>query len=223
LRDGTEVIFLTMELLRGMTLAEYRSGGGRLTTREVLPLGLQIVAGLRAVHEAGIIYRDLKPGNLMLVRERGGSSVAPPRVVITDFGLARRDGFVEERLTGVGQALGTPLYMAPEQVTSGVEPLTFATDVYALGTVLYELITNQAPFQGSSMTVMKLKCHKERPPSPRMSVPDLDPRWESMIMRCLERLPARRFQNARVVEAALVECAAVPGIVPMGIVPSLMT
>ena len=110
----------------------------------------------------------------------------------------------------VGQALGTPLYMAPEQVTSGVEPLTFATDVYALGTVLYELVANQAPFQGSSTTVMKLKCCKDRPPSPRQWVPALDPRWEAVIMRCLERAPERRYPNARFLEAALIECAAAP-------------
>jgi serine/threonine protein kinase len=131
----------------------------------------------------------------------------PPRIVITDFGLARRRDFAEESITTLGQALGTPLYMAPEQVICGVEPLTPATDIYALGAVLYELVTNRPPFEGSAMTVMKLKCHKERPMSPRRIVPDLDPRWEYSIMRCLERVPGRRFQTALEVEAALTGAA----------------
>ena len=123
--------------------------------------------------------------------------------MITDFGLARRHGLGEESITNTGESLGTPLYMAPEQVNSGVEPITPATDVYALGIVLYEMVTGEMPFKGSSTTVMALKRIREKPQSPRTLLPDLDVRWETVIMRCLERHGERRYQTAAAVAAAL--------------------
>jgi serine/threonine protein kinase len=198
--DGTEVTFLTMELLRGPSLAKEMVKKGRYTTAETLPLVLQMTAGLEAAHQAGVIHRDFKPGNIVLVPEANADS---PRLVIMDFGLARRHGLGEESITHTGEALGTPLYMAPEQVTSGVEPITPATDIYALGIVLYEMLTNEMPFKGNSTTVMALKRIKEKPISPRVALPELDPRWETVIMRCLERAPARRFQTAAAVAEAL--------------------
>jgi serine/threonine protein kinase len=203
MRDGSEVTFLTMELLRGMSLARHMNDKGRFTTEEALPLVLQMTAGLEAAHEAGVIHRDFKPGNMVLVPEAGAGPDDPPRLVIMDFGLARRHGLGEESITTTGEALGTPLYMAPEQVTSGVEPITPATDIYALGIVLYEMVTNDMPFKGNSTTVMALKRIKEKPITPRAVIPDLDPRWEAVIMRCLERVQARRYQTAAQVEAAL--------------------
>ena len=204
LSNGTVITFLTMELLRGVSMARFMTGRGRMAPAEALPLVLQMTAGLQAAHEAGVIHRDFKPGNLVLVPEAGANpDDAPSRLVITDFGLARRHGLGEDSITTTGEALGTPLYMAPEQVTSGVEPITPATDIYALGIVLYELVTNDMPFKGNSTTVMALKRVKEKPVSPRTAVPDLDPLWEAVIMRCLERIPARRFQTAAEVQAAL--------------------
>jgi serine/threonine protein kinase len=208
LRDGTEVIFLTMELLRGASLARYMIEKGRFTTAEALPLVLQMTAGLEAAHTAGVIHRDFKPGNLVLVPEAGAPAGAPQRLVITDFGLARRQSLGEESITNTGEALGTPLYMAPEQVMSGTEPVGPATDIYALGIVLFELLTAEMPFKGNSTTVMALKRIKEKPISPRTLVPDLDERWEAVIMRCLERHAERRFQTAAEVEAALLGDAA---------------
>jgi eukaryotic-like serine/threonine-protein kinase len=124
--------------------------------------------------------------------------------------LARRHGLGEETITSTGESLGTPLYMAPEQVHSGVEPISPATDLYALGIVMYELVTDDMPFKGNSTTVMALKRLKERPVSPREVVPDLDPRWEAVIMRLLERAPAKRYQTAAEVEAALTGAAPRP-------------
>jgi serine/threonine protein kinase len=203
--DGNVVTFLTMELLRGISLDRYMRGRGRLTTAEALPFVLQMTAGLQAAHTAGVIHRDFKPGNLVLVPEAGaGPDVgAPQRLVISDFGLARRHGLGEETITSTGESLGTPLYMAPEQVHSGTEPISPATDLYALGIVMYELLTDDMPFKGNSTTVMALKRLKERPVSPREILPDLDPRWEAVIMKCLERAPAKRYQSAAEVEAAL--------------------
>jgi eukaryotic-like serine/threonine-protein kinase len=208
--DGAVVTFLTMELLRGISLDRYMRDRGRLTTEEALPFILQMTAGLEAAHVAGVIHRDFKPGNLVLVPEAGAGSDEPSRLVISDFGLARRHGLGEETITSTGESLGTPLYMAPEQVHSGVEPITPATDLYALGIVMYELLTDEMPFRGNSTTVMALKRLKERPVSPREVLPDLDPRWEQVIMRLLERSPARRYQSAAEVEAALTGSAVEP-------------
>jgi len=142
-------------------------------------------------------YATIMDYNLMLTDETGG-----PRVVITDFGLARRYALDEISVTVTGEAVGTPLYMAPEQVVTGQKPITPATDVYALGNVMYEMVTGELPFKGSSITIMAVKRIREAVPSPRRLVPDLDTRWERAILRCLEREPAARFQAAgEVIEA----------------------
>src|SRR4029077_10357055 len=208
--DGNVVTFLTMELLRGTSLDRYMRGRGRMTTDEALPFVLQMTAGLQAAHTAGVIHRDFKPGNLVLVPEAGAGPDDPQRLVISDFGLARRHGLGEETITSTGESLGTPLYMAPEQVHSGIEPIAPATDLYALGIVMYELVTDDMPFKGNSTTVMALKRLKERPVSPRETVPDLDPRWEAIIMKLLERAPAKRYQTAAEVEGALTGAAPAP-------------
>ena len=107
----------------------------------------------------------------MLVPEAGAGPDDPPRLVISDFGLARRHGLGEETITSTGESLGTPLYMAPEQVHSGVEPITPATDIYALGIVMYEMVTDDMPFKGNSTTVMALKRLKETPGLPARGHP----------------------------------------------------
>ena len=218
--DGAVVTFLTMELLRGISLDRYMRDRGRLTIEQALPFVLQMTAGLDAAHTAGVIHRDFKPGNLVLVPEAGVGPDDPPRLVISDFGLARRHGLGEETITSTGESLGTPLYMAPEQVHSGVEPISPATDLYALGIVMYELVTDDMPFKGNSTTVMALKRLKERPVSPREVVPDLDPLWEAVIMRLLERAPAKRYQTAAEVEAALTGAAPAPSPTPDETTPS---
>lgn len=198
LPGGAVVTFLTMELLRGQSLAQHiRNFGRRMSETEALPLVRQMAAGLEAAHVAGVIHRDFKPGNLVLVPDTTGTFEGGVRVVITDFGLARRSRLDEEALTNTGEALGTPLYMAPEQVAAGHQPATPATDIYALGIVMYELVTGELPFKGNSITVMALKRVREAPASPRSVVATLDPRWEAAILRCLEREPERRFQRGR--------------------------
>jgi eukaryotic-like serine/threonine-protein kinase len=197
--------FITMELLRGASLTETLAARGRYDVEEALPLVRQMVAGLAAAHAAGVIHRDFKPANLVLVPEAGG-----PRVVITDFGLARTYAEDETTITTTGEAVGTPLYMAPEQIVTGQQPITAATDIYALGIVLYEMVTGELPFKGSSITVMAIKRFREAAPSPRLVVPDLDARWDAAILRCLEREAPRRFQSAAAVEAALVSEAPPP-------------
>jgi serine/threonine protein kinase/tetratricopeptide (TPR) repeat protein len=194
---GRPVHFFTMEFLEGETLAARISRTGRMTKEVALPLVQQMCQGLQAAHAEGVIHRDFKSSNVMLVPRQAGSSEGGPRVVITDFGIARaleQPGVVgDEALTGGGGFLGTPDYMAPEQVTGGeVSP---ATDVYALGVVLYQMVTGQLPFSADTPLATAARHLEQPPPRPELVVPGLDPRWSRTIVKCLDRDPGRRFQR----------------------------
>jgi Tol biopolymer transport system component len=185
-----------MELLEGETLAERLKRQGRMGESEAGPLVCQIADGLAAAHEAGVVHRDLKPGNIILV-----STAGRVRAVITDFGLARPaegipllpEGDSTGSLSSV--LIGTPQYMAPEQLQGG--KITAATDIYALGLIMYEMVTGRRPFADELPLADAFQRLKQLPPSPRVYFPNLDSTWESVILRCLESNPARRFLNAR--------------------------
>ncbi len=200
---GPEITFFSMELLPGETLEQRLRGGGRMRPEEALPIVRQVTEGLTAAHRAGVIHRDFKPANILLVAAGGDL-----RAVITDFGLARTHG-EEENLTVRGNILGTPSYMAPEQVTGG--EVTAATDIYALGCVLYEMVTGTPPFVGANSFSTAFKRVQEDPRPPHQHVPGLPPVWDAAILRCLERAPADRFAQARDVAAALAGEALPPG------------
>ena len=203
--SGERIQFLTMELLQGETLARKLARGGRISTAEALPLVNQACAALAAAHAQGVIHRDFKSSNVMLVgrADATGDSTDRMRAVITDFGVARAFSTPagEEVLTGEAGVLGTPAYMAPEQVTGG--EVTPATDVYALGVVLYEMVTGTLPFRGHTPLAAAASRLSEAPPRPELAVPGLDPRWSRTILRCLAREPSRRFQTALEVADAL--------------------
>ncbi len=140
-------IFLTMEMLEGETLAQRLLRTGAMTTEVAFPLVAQIVAGLAAAHRAGIVHRDLKCSNVMLVATKARD--AEIRAVIMDFGLARRNAVGDDPagLNSTTQAItGTPAYMAPEQVEG--RAVTSAADIYALGIVMYEMVTGRSPVRG---------------------------------------------------------------------------
>ena len=200
--DGPPVFFLTMELLPGVTLTQRLAEEGPLEPHAALPLARQIAAALDAAHAAGIVHRDLKSANVMLVPD--AASPGGVRAVVTDFGLARARGDDEAlspAVTAPGVIVGTPAYMAPEQVAGG--EATAATDVYAFGIVLYEMVTGQVPFTGSSPLSTAVKRLHQPPPSPRVHAPHLDARWERVILRALQRVPEERFARAGDVAAAL--------------------
>jgi len=197
--------FLTMELLPGETLAERLSGTGPMNTDEALPLIEQMSAGLAAAHNAGIIHRDFKSANVMLVPSAVVGEAEPGiQVKIMDFGLARAVSGGEDARTTLSLAslvVGTPAYMAPEQVEGG--EITAAADTYALGIVMYEMVTGTLPFSGDSPWIVAAKRLLEAPPSPRSKIANLDRNWEAVILRCLERNPGARFENAVDVYSAL--------------------
>jgi serine/threonine protein kinase/tetratricopeptide (TPR) repeat protein len=193
------ICFLTMELLPGEPLSSWLRRTGPLSHNEALPLVRQLAEGLGAAHHAGIIHRDFKSANVLLVPSASGTA---PRAVITDFGLAR--ALDEESSEPVGPTprfVGTPASMAPEQLEGG--PLTPSTDFYALGILLFELLTGTRPFQGEDPWSIATQRLHAPAPSPRRFRPELDASWEALVLHCLERQPARRFQHAREVVAAL--------------------
>ncbi len=200
-RDGgpqRELLFLSMELLEGETLAERLAREGRLEPAEAARIAGEAALGLAAAHRIGVVHRDLKPSNVMLVPEAGGE-----RVVVTDFGLARLQSgaSTEASLTVEGVVVGTPDYMAPEQVAG--ERIAPATDVYALGVVLYEMVTGERPFTGDSPLSIAVKRLREMPRPPRTVAPEVPPELERVILRCLARNPRARYRDAAEVAAAL--------------------
>lgn len=192
---GTPVVFLTMELLAGETLSERLRREGRFSPDAALPVVEQMADALAAAHKAGIVHRDFKSENVMLVP---GAQHA--RAVVTDFGLARAVAG-EGSPAQTGAIVGTADYMAPEQVKGG--DVSAATDIYALGVVIKEMITGVKPFTGGSPLSTAMKRLVEPPTPPRTVIPDVDAKWEAVILRCLERDPADRFVCATDVVKAL--------------------
>ncbi len=191
--DGKEVLFLTMQFLSGETLAS-RIRRGPIPQTEALPLIEDMAEALSAAHQAEVIHRDFKSGNVMLVH-------GPRRTcaIVTDFGLARgvRDSVP---LTRAG-LVGTVDYMAPEQIRG--EEVTPTADIYALGVVMYEMVTGQLPFTGDSRVTVALKHLNDEPQPPRNLAPHLEPIWDDTILGCLRKLPGERFQSAAEIKAAL--------------------
>jgi len=204
LPQGEEIVFVSMELLSGMTLSRRLREHGRMGLVEAQSFALQMAAALSAAHDAGIVHRDFKPGNVMLVSGDGPQTIT--RVVVTDFGLALR--FARPVISPSSTTLsltsdcsGTPAYMSPEQI-EGRMP-TAASDIYSLGLVLYEMVTGERPFQGETPVLAALKRLSDPPTPPRRFLPDISPAWERTILRCLERDPAKRFANVQDVVAEL--------------------
>ncbi|MEP6994984.1 MAG: protein kinase, partial [Acidobacteriota bacterium] len=201
-QPDVEIAFLTMELLSGETLAELLDRLHRIAPADALPIVAQVAAGLAAAHGAGVIHRDFKPGNVLLVgdpAEPGGM-----RAVVTDFGLAygsAAESAGDPSLTASGFVAGTPFYMAPEQVAGG--EVTPAVDLYALGVVMYEMVTGTRPFTGATPLSIAVRRLKEEPPAPITHVPGLDPTWNAAILRCLQRGPEDRFASANDLVRAL--------------------
>lgn len=197
-------VFVTMELLRGDTLAQRLKRDSRMDAGEALPIVVQMAAALSAAHQAGIVHRDFNSNNVMLLAADGPD--APPRAVVTDFGLAFKASPVPaDAVTTVtmgGELLGTPDYMAPEQIEGG--PVTSATDIYALGIVMYEMVTGVRPFSADTpMATAVRRLSGSLPKRPRELAPDLPAHWDSAIMRCLSRQPGERFGDAAAVVEAL--------------------
>jgi hypothetical protein len=183
---------IALELVTGGTL-KHRTKLGPLVPAEVVKLGREIAAGLEAIHAAGLVHRDLKPENVLL----DGAGHAK----VSDFGLVSAEKGSADRLTKSGDVVGTIDYMAPEQLDRAKDADARA-DLYSLGAVLYVLLAGRPPFEGTGLVVMT-QILTRPPPPPSRVVPGIPPRLESLVLRLLEKDPAKRPQTAAAVAEEL--------------------
>lgn len=173
--------FISMEFFEGVSLKDYIKKTGALSLMQALNIASQICDGLEAAHRQGVIHRDLKSQNVII----GPTN----QVKIIDFGLARAGNL--GGLTATGLIMGTPEYMAPEQVAG--KSVDERADIYSLGIILYEMFTGRVPFTGDSAIAVGFKQIKEDPPKPRDFNPQLPPEIESVILQALQKNPLSRF------------------------------
>jgi len=202
--DG--LVFIAMEFLDGKDLGEIVRGQGAMDWGQVRDIVLQICRALRAAHDKGIVHRDMKPENIFLVQREG----QPHFVKILDFGIAKVMGLDPNgpRLTRTGMIFGTPEYMAPEQAEG--KDTDHRADIYAVGCILYHLITGQTPFIAESFMTMLTKHLMEDPVPPSTRRPDLiiSPEMDALVLKALEKDRDHRWQSmAELLEAV----AACPG------------
>ncbi len=178
--------FFTMKYVAGTTLAQ-RLAEGPLPPREAAALLAPICRAIYYAHERGVLHRDLKPSNILID--------ADGRPHVSDFGLAKRvEG--EDRVTQTGAVLGTPSYMAPEQAAGTRGRLGPASDVYSLGTILYQMLTGRPPFQSASPVETVLMVLEQEPLPPRLLNPRADRELEMVALKCLQKPPDLRYDTA---------------------------
>jgi serine/threonine-protein kinase len=185
--DGT--YYITMELVRGTTVATLIREAGRLDVPATLTIGKQVCRALEIAHEEGVIHRDVKPQNL-LVDPSGFLKVM-------DFGIARLAEHHSEpgrALTAAGIVVGTPQYMAPEQLFG--EPVDGRADLYATGAVLFECVTGRPVFEAPSLVALLARHLDDAPPDPRQLNPEIPQSLAGVILRALARKPADRWPTA---------------------------
>jgi serine/threonine protein kinase len=200
--------FFSLEYVDGGILSD-RIGTTPIAPRDAAWVVQQLASGMDCAHRAGVVHRDLKPANVLLARseERGANregiqaqaSKAPPLTEcvpkVTDFGLAKR---LEDdsSQTRAGSILGTPSYMAPEQAEGRTSETGPPADIYALGAILYDLLTGRPPFQGNTVLETLQQVKKMEPTSPRRYRPSLPRDLDTICLKCLEKDPARRYASA---------------------------
>lgn len=189
--------YIVMEYVEGRSGAQILQRSGPVEPEIAAEIGIQSCSGLDYAHRRGIIHRDVKPGNLMIVGGPvGGGEMT---VKLTDFGIAR--AIEQTRITQVGSVVGTAAYLAPEQVRG--EEATPATDVYALGVVLYQFLTGRLPYEGSSLAELAVRQQNEKPLPPDTYNSEVPGSLGAAVLRALEGDPNRRYGSADELAAGL--------------------
>ena len=202
LPDGS--CFLVLEYIDGTSLRK-EIGKGALDPARAVRIARGILSGVGAAHAKGIVHRDLKPENVMLVPHDG----EPDFVKVLDFGIAKVDPTAEvgarsskgKPLTKAGTIFGTPDYMSPEQALG--DPVDLRADLYAIGVMLFEMLTGERPFKGGLVTILSQRVVNDAPQLPEALLARLPPRMSEVVARLLARMPAARFSSAGEVLAAL--------------------
>lgn len=200
-KDG--LVYIVMEYLSGYTLGSVLDARRKLTTARAIDVMMQVCAALSAAHDRDIVHRDVKPDNIVLVPSQDDEGQPVEIVKVCDFGIAA----LSTTRTDEGVAAGTPEYMSPEQSTgSQVSP---AADVYSCGIILYEMLAGHVPFTSDQAYRILMK-HRSEVAAPLASVaPGVPPALEAIVKRCMEKVPARRYQAARELRAELRKLAGV--------------
>lgn len=182
--DESGVLYIALERLQGETLAGLLKKNVRLDWRQVLDIGRQVAEALHHAHAEGVVHRDVKPANIMLL--------PTGQAKLMDFGIAKVEA---SHLTAAGQFFGTPLYMSPEQASAGT--VDGRGDIFSLGSVLYTLLTRRLAFAANSVAVIIHRLMTEDPPPPTRIEPSLPPAVDYVVARCLAKSPADRYADAR--------------------------
>ena len=190
-QEADGLVYIVMEYLSGYTLGSVLTARRKLTSTRALDLMMQVCAGLSAAHERGIVHRDVKPDNIVLVPAQDDEGHPVEIVKVCDFGIAALATTCDEQ----GLVAGTPQYMAPEQ-TTGLAPKPSA-DVYGCGVVLYEMLAGEVPFTDPQAYRILMKHRSDVPRAPTLLEPTISSELELVVLKCLEKAPERRYQSAR--------------------------
>jgi serine/threonine-protein kinase len=186
--------YMAMELVDGQPLSDDMAEGRPLPVRDVVVMGIQLARALAYAHGRGIVHRDIKPANLMRVK-------GTLTIKVTDFGIAHMESAGSQHRTRVGDILGTPQYMSPEQAQG--EKLDGRSDLFSTGILLYQMLTGQRPFLGDSLVALAVKIAKDEPIPIEKLRPDLPSSLRRIVGRCLAKAPERRFQTGSELADAL--------------------
>ena len=188
-------IYIAMEFLEGQPLDQLVSNRD-FRLRDIVKVGVQVARALHYAHKKGIVHRDIKPPNIIYTEEG--------TIKVTDFGIAHIDDPDGQQMTRAGEILGTPVYMAPEQVMG--QPVDGRSDLYSLGVILYELTTGRRPFQGENLAAVFRAITQDDPIPPDQLNPDIPPTFSRLILKTMARQPEDRFASGKELAELLESC-----------------